>query len=349
MSILEFFANQGSEIKKSNYWWKIILITFFSAIFAILVGVSLGNIFTRNNFLGTSALLMFIVFVVLFAIFFILESLFSQGVRFGSIVIQSILITFGFYIIKYELIFTSFNLLWSGGVCLVLLFFLWFGRLTIRKKKNDLLKLRWNEMIKSGLTLILVGINFFVCLQWMGGIILKPDNLITQESIDIVLKPGTPILKLYFKDFTPNMEINDFIVNLATSQVEKSFEQQKEELKNISKTTIAEQKKKLIEENINSIKDQLNKEANIQLTEKETFSNVFYEFLNNKYQKLDIKIKQYIILLIALLMFIIFRVIAIFVALIIRIIGWFFYEFSIASGYGAIKYESRNKEDLTIY
>ncbi len=349
MPALEVFASQGSEIKKSNYWWKILLLTFLSAIFAILVGINLGNIFTKNTFWGTSPLLMFLIFIVLFSSFFILESLFGQGARFGSIAIQSTLITFGFYIIKYELTFTSFNLLWNGGVCLVLLLFLWLGRLTIRKKKNDLLKLRWNEMIKSGLTLILVGINLFVCLQWLGGIIFKPDNLITQETIDVILKPGTPILKLYFKDFSPDMKMYDFITNLSTSQVEKSFEQQKEELKNISKTTIEEQKKKLIEENINSIKDQLNKEAGIQLTEKETFGNVFYEFLNNKYQKLDIKFKQYIVLLVALLMFIIFRVIAIFVALIIRIIGWFFYELSIASGYGAIKYESRNKEDLTIY
>jgi putative flippase GtrA len=44
-----------------------------------------------------------------------------------------------------------------------------------KKRKGDLLRLRWNEMAKSGLTLMLIGINLFICLQWMGEIILKPD------------------------------------------------------------------------------------------------------------------------------------------------------------------------------
>ncbi len=48
-------------------------------------------------------------------------------------------------------------------------------------------------------------------------------------------------------------------------------------------------------------------------------------------------------------MFVALRVVAIFVSLIVRIIGWFFYELFIASGYVAIKYESRNKEDLIVY
>jgi uncharacterized membrane protein YhaH (DUF805 family) len=59
MSFLEIIAGQNGSIKKTNYWWKILLITFFCSVFAILAGLSLGHIFIEVEFLETSPWLMF--------------------------------------------------------------------------------------------------------------------------------------------------------------------------------------------------------------------------------------------------------------------------------------------------
>ncbi|HPC37574.1 MAG TPA: hypothetical protein PKX03_01845 [Candidatus Paceibacterota bacterium] len=350
MSFLEIVAGQNSPIRKTNYWWKILLITVFSSIFAILAGLSLGHIFIEVEFLETSPWLMFLIFLTLFLTLFLLESLFANGMRFGSIIIQSLLFTFGFYITKFSLNFDSFSLFWNIGIFLILILCLWLGRLMTRKRKSDLLRLRWNEMAKSGLTLMLIGINLFICLQWMGEIIFKPDLLLTPQTVNTILKPATPIFKIYFgEEFKPEMQIDDFIRNLAAKQVEATFDEKKEELAHVPKATIDKQKKDLIEQNFIILKAQLSKQLEIKLSGNETFELVVFEFLDNVYQKLDVSIKQYIILIITLLMFVALRVVAIFVSLIVRIIGWFFYELFIASGYVAIKYESRNKEDLIVY
>ncbi len=350
MSFLEVVAGQNGSMKKTNYWWKILLITVFSSVLAILAGLSLGHIFIKVDFLETSPWLMFLIFLTLFLTLFLLESLFANGTRFGSIVIQSLLFTFGFYITKFALNFDDFTLFWNVGVFLILLLCLWLGRLMARKRKGDLLRLRWNEMAKSGLTLMLVGVNLFICLQWMGEIILKPDLLLTPQTVNTILKPATPIFKIYFgEEFKPEMRIDDFIRNLTIKQVEATLNGKKEELVHVPQATIDKQKEDLIEQNFIILKAQLSEQLKMELSGNETFELVAFEFLNNIYQKLDVSIKQYIILIITLLIFIVLRIAAIFVSFIIRIIGWFFYELLIASGYVAIKYESRNKEDLIVY
>ncbi len=243
MTFLEIVAGQSGSIKKTNYWWKILLITVFSSVFAILAGLSLGHIFIKVDFLETSPWLMFIIFLTLFLILFLLESLFANGTRFGSIVIQSLLFTFGFYITKFALNFDSFSLFWNIGIFLILTLCLWLGRLMARKRKGDLLRLRWNEMAKSGLTLMLIGINLFICLQWMGEIIFKPDLLLTPQTVNTILKPATPIFQLYFgKEFKPEMRIDDFIRNLAAKQVETILNEKKEELAYVPQATIDKQK-----------------------------------------------------------------------------------------------------------
>ncbi len=350
MSLLEVVAGQDGVAKKSNYWWKILLITIFSGAFALLAGLSLGNIFTKTEFLGASSWLMFLIFLGFFAILFLIESLGANSARFGSIVFQSLLFTTGFYLTKFDSNFDKFILLWNIGVCLILMLCLWMGRLVTRKRKADFLKLRWSEITKTGLTIILIGINLFICLQWMGEVILKPELLVTPEAVDSILKPATPIFKLYFgENFSPKMSIDSFIKDLSTKQVEMSINEKNQELANVPKETINKQKEMLIEQNFNLLKTQLSEQLEMELGGNEAFDLVAFQFLNNKYQKLDVSLKQYIILAIALLMFIILRILAIFIAFLVRIVGWFVYELLIASGYLAMKYESRNKEDLAIY
>jgi len=349
MAVLEIFSS-ANHYGKSNYWWKILIFTVLASISAVLAGLSLGYLFLGKSFLGFSSFWGFLIYLCLFAIFFTLESLFAEGARFGAIIVESFLFALSFYAIRIG--FQTINglvLMWSLGVWLLLVLCLWGGRLRMRKRKSDLLRLRWNEMVKGGLALVLIGINLFICLQWMGNAIFQPDRLFTQKTVDAILKPATPLLRFYFTGFDPYMTVNEFIKNIISEQVEAMFVQPEDTKNYIPKNIMDQQKKDLIEQNSIAFRNQLSEWAGFSLSGTESVNTVVFQFLLSKYRALSITTQQYIILGIALLMFVVFRIFAIVVAWVIQMIGWLIYELLLAANFGAVKIEMKNKEDLILY
>jgi len=349
MAVLEIFSSQNHSAEHSHYWWKILIISGAGLIFSILSGFGLGKVFAGGNFLGFSAFGGFLIFLSLFLIFFILEGLVGKGARFGGVFLQSLAFVLGYYFAKSDIKLNAFIIFWNVGVLLILILCLWVGRLIMRKRKEDLLRLRWNEMTKGGLALMLVGVNLFICLQWVGNVIIQPDFLFSQKTVDVILKPATPIVRLYFKDFKWNMTVDEFIKNLITEQVEAMFQQTKGELSQLPTSYIENQKKILIQQNATLLKTQLSNWLKIQLSGNEAVDIVVFQFLLNKYRALDVQIKQFIILFIAAIMFLLLRMLAIVFSWVVRLIGWLIYEIFISANFVVITTETRNKENLLIY
>ncbi len=350
MAILEIFSSTNHSTEKSNYWWKILIFTVLALITASLAGASLGYLFLGKSFLGFSSFWGFLIFLCLFGLFFIMESLFAQGARFGAVLLESFIFALSFYAIRIGFSkFNGFMLMWSLGVWLLFLLCLWGGRFKMRQRKSDLLRLKWNEMVKGGLALVLIGVNLFICLQWMGNVLIQPDRLFTQKTIDAILKPATPLLQVYFTDFDPYMTVDAFTKSVISEQVESMFVQSEDSKNYIPKNIIEQQKKDLIEQNSFAFRSQLGELLGFPLSGTEQINTVVFQFLLLKFQSLNITTKQYIILGIAFLMFLVFRIIAIFIGWVIQMIGWFIYELLLAGGFGAVKIEMKNKEDLVLY
>ena len=350
MPVLEVLSSSSNSHSSSNYGWKIAIFMILTLIFAGLSGYALGKLFVFGKFLGMAAWIAFLIFLVLFQIFFILETLFARGLRFWSIFLETIGFALAFYVSRNGFKIVPMVLFWSLGVWLILLLCVWVGAWLMRRRKDDLLRLRWNEITKRGLVMFLIGVNLFICLEWMGGVIGQMDSLFSVKTIDFVLKPSTPIMRNYFgENFDWNMMVDEFIRNLVTAQTEKIFEAQKDKLSIFPTSYIEQQKKALIEQNSKALKEQMSGIVGFNLTGTESLNLVAYQFLFNKYRAADIKVKQLIILIVAALMFIFLRVLAGIINLITRWIGWLVYELMIVSGFAAISTANRTKEDLILF
>jgi len=112
---------------------------------------------------------------------------------------------------------------------------------------------------------------------------------------------------------------------------------------------IEQQKKSLIEQNLEATKKQLSNIVGFNLSGNESLNLVVYQFLFNKYRSADIQVKQLIILIIAALMFTFLRILASIVNLIVRLIGGIIYELMIVSGFASILTLNRTKEDLILF
>lgn len=338
-----------NDTNKNSYLWKISVVTALTLIFAFLSGFSLGKAFLFQKFIFSSSWLTFIIFLTLFLIFFIFESLFAHSLRFWTLLLETLVFSFAFYLSRNGGKIILMSLLWSLGVWLIMLLCFWAGSFLMRRRMNDLMKLRWNDITKRGLVLALIGINLFICLQWMGNVITQLDSLFTPKTINILLQPSTPILKKYFANFDWNMMVDDFIKGVVTDQTEKLFEQNKEQLKNFPTSYIEQQKKSLIEQNSKVMKEQLSEVVGFKLQGTESLNIAAYQFLYNKYRAADLKIKQMIILIIFVLMFAILRFLAVFVNWVTRILGWLIYEILLSAGFVSVATENKIKESIILY
>jgi len=348
-AVLEVLSSNPNSHSKSNYRWKIAILLVLSLIFAGLSGYALGKFFVFSKFLGMAAWLAFLIFLILFQIFFILETLFAVGLRFWSIFFETLVFVLAFYVSRNGLKIVPMVLFWSIGVWLVFLLCVWVGAWLMRRRKDDLLRLRWNEITKRGLVMVLIGFNLFICLHWMGDTFNQIDSLFSIKTINTILKPSTPIMKSYFGNFDWNMMVDDFVKNLATKQTEEIFEAQKDKLLMFPTSYIEQQKKSLIEQNLEATKKQLSNIVGFNLSGNESLNLVVYQFLFNKYRSADIQVKQLIILIIAALMFTFLRILASIVNLIVRLIGGIIYELMIVSGFASILTLNRTKEDLILF
>lgn len=338
-----------SNHAKTKYLLKISILSGFVLIFAFLSGWSLGKAFLFQKFIFNLSWIALLLFLTLFLIFYLVESLFARSVRFGALLLETFVFVFAFYLSRNSGKIVPMSLLWSVGVWLVMLLCFWGGTFLMRRRMNDLIKLRWNEIAKRGLVLALIGINLFICLQWLGGVITQLDTLFTPKTINIALKPSTPILKKYFTNFDWNMMTDDFIKVVITDQTEKLFEQNKEQLKNLPTSYVEQQKKTIIEQNSKAMKDQLSELAGFKLQGTESLNMVAYQFLYNKYRAAELQIKQMIILIIFAFMFAILRFLSVFINWWTRVLGWLIYEILLSSGFVAIATENKIKENIILY
>lgn len=339
----------ASDHSKTNYLWKIFALMILVLIFAFLSGWSLGKAFLFQKFIFSSSWITFLLFLTLFLIFYLFESLFARSVRFGALLMETFIFTFAFYLSRNSGKVAPMALLWSTGVWLVMLLCFWGGTFLMRRRMNDLIKLRWNDITKRGLVLALIGINLFICLQWLGNVITQLDTLFTPKTINIILKPSTPIFKKYFTNFDWSMMTDDFIKAVITDQTEKLFEQNKEQLKKFPTSYIEQQKKNMIEQNLKAMKDQLSEIAGFKLQGAESLNMVAYQFLYNKYRAAELQIKQMIILIVFAFMFALLRFLSVFVNWWTRILGWLIYEILLSSGFVAVTTENKIKENLILY
>ncbi len=208
LNILAYTAENNS---KQKYGLKIVIITVLTSIFACLSGWALAQVFLSSEYLFFNRLILFLILLIFFLVFFILETLFSRLLRFGSLVIETFIFAATFYLTRNAMKITPMSLVWTLTVWVVVASCFWGGAFIIRKKTNDLIKIKWNEITKRGLILLLIGINLFICLQWLGGVIVDVDKLFSKKSIDLILKPSTPILKNYFYGFSSNSNYCFFI------------------------------------------------------------------------------------------------------------------------------------------
>lgn len=344
MPTISLLPERATE--KSGYSWKILIFGILGIIWSFVIGFSAINVFLGQPVINFSAPLILALALLFFLINFVLESLFSQSLRWPMMILQSLAIVAGVYLANSNG-FIYLQLVW---VIFFVLFF-WLGRSLIQAAVESMMKLRWHSMTRKGLAQVITAFTLFLSISL--GILLwqqPADKMFISESgLTSILNSGNFIGRLYIKDLDWKMKTDDFLRALTEKTINSTLETVLgKNLQSLPADYVAKQKQALIEQTIPDLKKQISQWVGAPISGSDSIAHAAYEFISIKYRALPANVRQIIIAVLVVLSFFVLRFVAGLFSIIARILGYLFYEILLALGFVQIIYETRTKESLIL-
>lgn len=336
--------------EKNHYGLKILILTVITVVFAFVLGFSIAKIFNHEKIFGLSGYYSMAVSALLFLSFFSLESVFGQTSRILYSIGEAIILMAGYLLARGSFSFGLGELI----LLAVLVAFFFLGRSAIFKNREEMMKIRWQKMIKRGVALTLTGLIIFWSIGFGMAIWEKPDNgfFVTPKGLEKFLNYNNFLVRLYLPDFTWSMTVDKFIMNLSektvNSAMEKMFGDQLKQKIEGNVDVVNKQKQALISENVSILRQKLSEILNKPLTGQETLSDTAYQWLFGKFQSIPQNMKNYLLVALMLVLFITLKVFAPLISLIVRFFSFLIYEVLMALGFANMTYEPRSKENIVV-
>ncbi|MDP2855871.1 MAG: hypothetical protein Q8N90_01970 [bacterium] len=344
MPTISLLSEKTTE--KSGYSWKILIFGILGIICSFVIGFSAINIFLGQPVINFSASLILTLALLFFLINFALESLFSQSLRWPMMILQSLAIVAGVYLAN-----SNGFIFWQLGWVIFFVLFFWFGRNLIQTAAESMMKLRWHSMTHKGLAQIATAFTLFLSISL--GILLwqqPADKMFISESgLTSILNSGNFIGRLYIKNLDWKMKTDDFLRALTEKTISSTLETVLgKSLQSLPADYIAKQKEAIIEQSIPDLKKQISQWVGTPISDSDSIAHVAYEFISIKYRALPANVRQIIIAVLVVLFFFTLRFVVGLFSIIVRVLGYLFYEILLALGVVHIIYETRTKESLIL-
>ncbi len=327
--------------KKSGYGWKISIFGILGIFWSLAVGFLTCQLFQGENILGLHSFWWLLIFSVIFLINFIIESVFSNSVRWLFLILQSLFFGIGFYLsgnlIEFERI----------GLAIIPLIFLFLGRQAIRNAEQDMIKIRWHRMVSRGTNLAIIGILIFGVLCFGFNLIQKSSQgiLITEENLSKFLQPTNFVGKIIYKDFNWSMSFNDFSSGLAEKSVKSLLDQPLSEISLERRGILESQLQEAIRQTSANTKKQVENVLKLKIDENDSLSTIAYNWISKNISSLSDLVRNGLIILVLIIIFFALKAIAPIISFIVRMIAYVIYELFLATGFAMLTYETRNKEN----
>ncbi len=341
----------NEEQKEKNYYGlKITILTVIVVLFAFLLGFSIAKVFIHAKIFNLSAYYFLGVSVLLFLSFFSLESVFGRNSRILYSIGEALIVMLGYLFGKESFAFGLGELI----LLAVLVGFFFWGRFAISKRKEEMMKMYWQKIIRRGVSLVLTGLIIFWSIGFGLAIWENPDNgfFVTPKGLEKFLNYNNFLVRFYLPDFTWSMTVDKFITSLSektiNSTLEKTFGNQFEQNIKGNIDVVNQQKQILMDESISSLRLKLSEILNKPLTGQETLAETAYQWLFGKFQSIPQNMRDYLLVALMIILFITLKIFAPLIALIVRFFSFLIYEVLMALGFATIGYESRNKENIVV-
>lgn len=348
--MVKFSLINEDQKGKNYYGLKILILTVMVTIFAFVLGFSIAKIFSHEKILGFSGYYSMAISALFFLSFFSLESVFGQNSRILYSIGEAVIMMAGYLLGRGSFSFGLGELI----LLAVLVGSFFFGRSAIFKNKEEMMKIRWQKMIRRGVSLTLTGLIIFWSIGFGLAIWEKPDNgfFVTPTGLEKFLNSSNFLVRLYLPNFTWSMTVDKFMTDLSektvNTAIEKTFGDQFKQAMDGNVDIINKQKQTLIRENVSSLRLKLSEILNKSLNGQETLAEIAYQWSFNKFQSIPQNMRNYLLVALMLVLFITLKVFAPLVSLIVRFFSFLIYEILMALGFANMSYETRNKENIVV-
>lgn len=335
-------------------------ITIFAATFvaALFSGYSFWQIIYLGNLNFYPYL---ILAVAASAIIFYLSSLVIDSYKFLILLSTTATALFCFsWILNSETYLKNFQI--SIIAFFASLLFLAAGSRQIKRESNDLLKIRWWRIGRRGLKYFFWAITIIIAISLYFSPYGKLELLLNQDNFNKLLNSSTPVIKMFFLDFSWDATIDDLIENQLQRLLSQSKESSKEiYLKQLSELGISPDyvfKKEGPEKlsaamggkspTIEQYKKDLSEKLGIKISGNEKINELAYNLTFSRYYKFSPKIQNYTTIIIIALISLTVKSVSIILIWLILIVGFLIYELLISNGFLVIKTENAIKEKVEL-
>lgn len=306
---------------------KIIILAAIGIVLAFLFAYFLKLFlldFTRLDFL-----LICFILALGFLISFFLNVLFVKS--FQNVALITFLESVAMLIVFYDY-FSK----WAIGAVLGVFLFLIWGNYSGKSELANTLKIRFWRIGKKVMPKAVAALALFIGVVYfeVGGL-AQEKFFISSSTFEKMINPVSPVIAQLMPGFDPSLTTEEFIDNLAKNQIEQ--DPQFESLPAYSKKDLQIQAAKNIEK-------QLSEFLGISLNPKAKVSEMFYQTLLSRFEKLPAGVKDLIPFGVPLFIFLIIIGFSLPIRWIASVLAFLVYETCLVFGFGSIMSEGTSRE-----
>lgn len=334
-------AKTNNEISKS--YWKVPFLVLLISLSLFVFGYSSGRVIFFQKIFGLSPFWFFFGSLLLTFILLPLEGLLFLEFPWFVFLLESLVFFLGF------LWQTQWRFFWLNYLLLFLIswFFLWFSCYLIKKKSEELLRLKWQRVTKGGLSFLITGLALFLSLSYYFS--QEQKFFLSEKLISLLLKPTTPIVQLYYPNFSWEMDFESFSQTILQEKIEKALEESLGGYRKILPPGLIEkQKKELLSQNLESFHSQLEKSLGITISSQDKLSQIIFKAISSRFNLLSPVWHRYFQIFFVFLLFLFLRFLGIFFLWIAQFFGYLIFEIFLALNFLSLVYEPRTKETVVL-
>jgi len=323
-SLLDKENLEAVEIDRSI--GKIFFLALLGTVFSLLSGYSLLKLAENNASNGIYFL--FITFAGLFMTVVLFQVLLikSWQLQSGMIIAEFVALIFPF---GYKILNESSSLVYFL-LAVVLLYFIWGNFKGVFEYKNSI-KIRFFAIAKLTFGKVATALALFIVIVYFFLFDIS-SFVISETTMDKILRPGTNFINIYIPGFHPQAKINDILHGLAKKQIDEAY----------GDTVI--NKDSLIEKVVIDSRIKLGDFLKLELTGRETINQLFSTAFNRVASLAQKSENRVIFGGAVVLLFFIIRSTATIINFFVTIFAYLVYEFLLIIDVTIKPSEIRNKE-----
>lgn len=269
------------------------------------------------------------ILAVLFLVIFILQNLFIKGL--DKLFLAALLET-AVWALPFYQNFSGYFVI----VASVLVVFLFKASFDSRKELEATIKVRFFRVSRLSLNLAIPALILFLLVMFV-----TRGGLLTEEGLNILLRPVTPLAMRYVPTFSPSISTGELLNDIVVSNLSE------QEVKDLNKLPLWAQNQ-LIAKSVSQFQEKITSLIGSEIDLQKPISTNIYNALHSGYSGLNPTSKTILIAVLLVILYSLIKSIVPFVHAPIALSAFILYEILLASNFVVVQLESRSREVIIL-